>query len=126
PDRAAPNIREERGGAGMAPRRSRLEVKMRGLYGSQRMVDPLRTVLVRRHDEAFAHADPKLWGYARRPDLIAARSEHIALVKMLRASGADVWYHEEPQEDRADAIFVRDPVLVTERGAIVLRMGKGL
>src|SRR5436190_15740110 len=90
------------------------------------MVDPLRTVLVRRPDEAFAHADPKIWGYTGRPDLIAARTEHAALVEMLRSSGAEVWYHEEPQEARADAIFVHDPVLVTDRGAIVLRMGKEL
>ena len=95
-------------------------------YGSQSMVDPLRTVLVRRPDEAFAHADPKIWGYTGRPDLIAARTEHAALVEMLRSSGAEVWYHEEPQEARADAIFVHDPVLVTDRGAIVLRMGKDL
>src|SRR5436853_4321496 len=105
---------------------SRLEVKVGASYGSQSMVAPLRTVLVRRPDEAFAHADPKLWGYAGRPDLIAARSEHIALVEMLRASGVDVWYHEEPQQDRAGATIVHDPVLVTDRGAIVLRMGKDL
>src|SRR5205823_6430389 len=105
---------------------SRLEVKVGASYGSQSMVDPLRTVLVRRPEEAFAHADPKIWGYTGRPDLIAARTEHAALVEMLRSSGAEVWYHEEPQEARADAIFVHDPVLVTDRGAIVLRMGKEL
>src|SRR5947199_7841987 len=105
---------------------SPLQVKVGASYGSQSMVDPLRTVLVRRPDEAFAHADPKIWGYTVRPDLVAARTEHAALVEMLRSSGAEVWYHEEPQEARADAIFVHDPVLVTDRGAIVLRMGKGL
>src|SRR5436190_9092648 len=90
------------------------------------MVDPLRTVLVRRPDEAFADADPKIWGYTGRPDLIAARTEDAALVEMLRSSDAEVWYHEEPQEARAEAIFVHGPVLVTDRGAIVLRMGKEL
>src|SRR5436305_2613429 len=105
---------------------SRLEVKVGASYGSQSMVDPLRTVLVRRPDEAFGNADPKVWGYTGRPDLIAAKTEHVALVEMLRASGADIWYHEETQKDRADAIFVHDPVLVTDRGAIVLRMGKAL
>src|SRR6059058_1908869 len=85
---------------------SRLEVKVGASYGSQSMVDPLRTVLVRRPDEAFAQADPKIWGYTGRPDLVAARTEHAALVEMLRSSGAEVWYHEEPQEARADAIFV--------------------
>src|SRR5437764_9066694 len=105
---------------------SRLEVKVGASYGSQSMVDPLRTVLVRRPDEAFAHADPKIWGYTGRPDLIAARTEHAALVEMLRSSGAEVWYHEDAQEARADAIFVHVPVLVTDRGAIILRMGKEL
>ena len=90
------------------------------------MSDPLRTVLVRRPDESFAVADPRRWGYAASPNLDAAKHEHDAFVALLRETGVDVRYHEEPQAGRADSIFVHDPAIVTDRGAIILRMGKEL
>ena len=95
-------------------------------YGSQSMVYPLRIVLVRRPDASFAVADPATWGYSSRPNLEIAQTEHDAVVAMLRKSGADVRYHEAPQPGRADAIFVHDPAIVTDRGAVLLRMGKDL
>jgi dimethylargininase len=90
------------------------------------MCDPLRVVLVRRPDASFEVADPELWGYASRPDLSAAQTEHDGLVSLLRESGVDVLYLDDPQPGRADSIFVHDPAIVTNRGAIVLRMGKEL
>ncbi|MFQ6100989.1 MAG: dimethylarginine dimethylaminohydrolase family protein [Anaerolineae bacterium] len=95
-------------------------------YGSQSMIAPLRKVLVKRPDEAFAVADPVRWHYAARPDLEIAQQEHDALVALLRQAGADVIYHDEAQPDRADAIYVFDPALVTDQGAIILSMGKTL
>ncbi|MEA2603569.1 MAG: dimethylargininase [Acidobacteriota bacterium] len=95
-------------------------------YGSQSMVAPLRRVLVRRPDAAFGGADPAVWHYTSRPDLAAAQREHDALVDLLRAAGAEVVEHAAPQPERADAIFVFDPVLITDRGAVLLRMGKAL
>lgn len=95
-------------------------------YGSQSMVAPLRRVLVRRPDSAFAVADPVLWNYTGHPDLDVAQAEHDAFVAILREYGAEVIYQSEEQPDRADAIFVHDPALVTDAGAIVLRMGKTL
>lgn len=93
-------------------------------YGSQSMVDPLKRVLVRRPDEAFGNADPDRWHYVSQPNLDGAQAEHDALVATLRSAGCDVLYHEEPLPDHADAIFTHDPVIVTDQGAIVLRMGK--
>ncbi|HEM61925.1 MAG TPA: amidinotransferase, partial [Chloroflexi bacterium] len=90
------------------------------------MVDPLRRVLVKRPGEAFAVDDPAVWHYAGQPDLEVAQQEHDALVEILREAGAEVLYHEEHQPHRADAIFVHDPAIVTDHGAIILRMGKEL
>ncbi len=90
------------------------------------MVAPLQTVLVRRPDEAFGAADPLLWHYAGQPYLPLAQSEHDAFVNTLLGNGVEVVYHAEPLPDHADAIFVHDPVLMTDRGAIILRMGKPL
>ena len=90
------------------------------------MIQPLRRVLVKRPDSAFAAAEPASWHYAGRPDLELAQQEHDALVALLQQAGAEVIYHPEPQPERADAIFVHDPAIITNQGAIILSMGKML
>ena len=95
-------------------------------YGSQSMVETLRTVLVKRPDEAFAVDDPARWHYSGQPDLAIAQQEHDALVAILRGAEVEVIYHDQPQPDHADAIFVFDPTLITDRGAVILSMGKDL
>jgi len=93
-------------------------------YGSQDMVSPLRTVLVKRPDKAFDVADPTAWHYAGKPELAAAQREHDGLVALLRAGGAEIIYHDEYLPDYADAIFAFDPALITDAGAVMLSMGK--
>ena len=95
-------------------------------YGGHSTVAPLRRVLVRRPDSAFAVDDPDRWHYSARPDLDAARREHDALVEILEQSGVEVLTHDAPLPDRADSIYVYDPVLMTDAGAVELKMGKAL
>ena len=95
-------------------------------YGGQSMVAPLQTVLVRRPDASFGAADPLLWHYADQPYLPLAQQEHDAFVNTLLGHGVEVVYHDAPLPDHADAIFVHDPVLMTDHGAVILRMGKYL
>ena len=95
-------------------------------YGSQSMVGDLQTVLVRRPDDAFGAADPQKWHYTSQPDLAQAQAEHEAFVQTLHAHGCEVVYHDASLPQHADAIFVHDPVIVTDQGAIILRMGKAL
>ena len=93
-------------------------------FGSQSMVEPLRRVLVRRPDEAFAAADPACWHYTAAPNLETAQQEHDAFTAIIRDTGCEVISHEASLPDHADAIYTHDPVIVTNAGAIVLRMGK--
>lgn len=109
--------REKREGAALTVARE---------YGSQSMVAPLRKVMVRRPDQAFGGADPARWHYAGQPELAEALKEHEFLVKILSDFGAEVLFHEESLPDHADAIFVHDPVLISNQGAILLKMGKDL
>jgi dimethylargininase len=95
-------------------------------YGSQSMIAPLRKVLVKRPGPAFGGADPDRWHYTSRPHLAAAQDEHDALTGLLRQAGIEVFYHDEPQPNRADAIYVFDPAIVVDEGAIILNMGKEL
>jgi dimethylargininase len=95
-------------------------------YGSQNMVDPLQTVLVKRPDRAFGEADPVKWHYTEQPDLLLAQQEHDAFVNTLLGHGIEVIYHDVDLPHHADAIFVHDPTIVTDQGAIILNMGKEL
>ncbi|MCB9134463.1 MAG: amidinotransferase [Anaerolineales bacterium] len=95
-------------------------------YGSQSMIAPLQTVLVRAPDEAFGNADPARWHYAANIDLATARAEHAAFVGILARAGAEIVHHTTPLPDHADAIFVHDPVIVCDQGAVILKMGKDL
>lgn len=95
-------------------------------WGAQSMVDPLKRVLVRRPDEAFGNADPERWHYVSQPLLAGAQAEHDGLIATLRDAGCEVLYHDAPMPEHADAIFTHDPVIVTDEGAIILRMGKDL
>ena len=93
-------------------------------YGCQSMVEPLKRVLVRRPDEAFGNANPKLWNYVAQPRLEQAQAEHDALAQVLRQAGCEVHYHQAELPNHADAIFTHDPVIVTDEGSVILRMGK--
>lgn len=95
-------------------------------YGCQSMVEPLKRVLVKRPDEHFAAADYARWHYQGPLDLGVAQREHDAFVEILRRAGAEVLYHPEPQPDHADSIFTYDPAIITNEGAVILRMGKTL
>ncbi|UCF79488.1 MAG: amidinotransferase [Candidatus Eiseniibacteriota bacterium] len=95
-------------------------------YGAQSMVAPLRRVLVRRPDESFSAADPDEWHYTSRPVLAEAQREHDALADILRKAGVEVIYHNAGLPGLADAMYVFDPVLVTDVGTVVLRMGKSM
>ncbi len=74
----------------------------------------------------FAEADPATWHYASQPELTRALSEHQDFVRLLSDAGAEVIGHDESLNGLADAIYVHDPVLVTDRGSILMRMGKPL
>lgn len=82
--------------------------------------------MVRRPDAAFGDANPTEWHYTQPINLAEAQREHDALAAMLRQAGAEVIYHDVPLPQHADAIFVFDPALVTNAGAILLSMGKPL
>jgi len=93
-------------------------------YGAQGMVGRLRRVVMRRPGEAMAGADPAAWHYTGAIDVEEARGAHDVFADALRAWDVEVLYHDEPLPDHSDSVFVFDPVLVTDRGTIVLSMGK--
>lgn len=95
-------------------------------YGGHSMVRPLRRVLVKRPDQAFVVSNPQQWHYTSSPNLARAQQEHDEFVETLKNNDVEVVYHDAFLSDMADAIFVHDPVIITNQGAVLLSMGKFL
>jgi dimethylargininase len=92
-------------------------------YGCQSMSAPLRRVMVRtlRDEDVSAWKD---YGWRAKPDLSEAKREHEALCRILADYGAEVISAEAEMAPNPDAIYVHDPVIVADAGAIILRPGK--
>lgn len=93
-------------------------------WGAQGMTAPLREVLVKAPGAAFSRAfeDPAA-GFLRHVDLDAARREHDGLVETLTRLGAKV-HVLDAETDDPDLVYVFDPMLIANGGAIPLRPGK--
>jgi len=93
-------------------------------YGAQSMTAPLRDVLVKAPGTAFGAAfdDPAV-GFLRPVDLARARREHAAFIATLDGLGVRV-HVLEAETDDPDLVYVFDPLLVADGGAIPLRPGK--
>ena len=86
------------------------------------MTSPLRRVLVRPPQPA----DAPRWreyGWRAEPNLAAAAAEHEALRELLADAGAEVVV-ADGERGNPDAIYAYDPLLVGDRGAVLLRPGK--
>ncbi len=93
-------------------------------YGAQSMTAPLREVLVKVPGPAFGRAfDEPAVGFLRPVDLDAARREHDGLVAALEGLGVHV-RELDAETDDPDLVYVFDPLVVADGGAIPLAPGK--
>lgn len=88
------------------------------------MTAPLREVVLRSPGAAFGRAfeDPT-HGFLHAVDLELARRQHAALCELLDRLGVRVHILDE-EGLGPDAVYVFDPLLITDRGAVPLRSGK--
>jgi dimethylargininase len=92
-------------------------------YGGQNMTKTLRRVLVR-PPRAAGFATWREYGWHSAPDVGKLAEEHEAFCSALTAAGAEVVTAETSLPTDPDAIYVFDPAIVSDNGAIVLRPGK--
>lgn len=95
-------------------------------WGGHSMVSPLRRVLVYPPVALDASVTWQEFGYLRQFDHEMARQEHAAFRQLLANAGVDVISGEIDKPALQDAIFPFDPVITTDAGAILCRMGKPL
>ena len=98
-------------------------------FGGQSMVTPLRSVLLCPPAAAGWRSTDgsNLWrdlGFLHAPDADAATREHQRLQEILGSTGARVLQLEASDGLTLDAVYAHDASLMTDSGAICLRMGK--
>jgi N-dimethylarginine dimethylaminohydrolase len=87
------------------------------------MIAQLQRVLVR----PPRPEDAALWrayGWRAEPDPVGMAEEHEAFQALLVEGGAEVVVAETPHGPDPDSIYVYDPAIVADSGAILLRPGK--
>ena len=95
-------------------------------FGSQSMAAPLRRVLMRSAANAMRDADRAAWHYGPGFNPGKAASQHAVLAELVAASGAEIEWIEDSADGLSDSVFTHDPSLMTDRGALILSMGKPL
>jgi N-dimethylarginine dimethylaminohydrolase len=86
------------------------------------MTEPLRRVLVRPPGTDFSRW--RDYGWRGEPDAARIAEEHEGLRAALAEAGAEVVVTESDADGNLDAIYVYDPALIADDGAILLRPGK--
>jgi N-dimethylarginine dimethylaminohydrolase len=92
-------------------------------FGGQTQVAPLRRVLVR----APGSVDLARWrefGWLAEPEPTLAAEQHEVFCGILADAGAEVLFASSDVAGDPDAVYVCDPAIMSDRGAMVLRPGK--
>ncbi len=95
-------------------------------FGGQSMWAPLRRVMVRRPAPPATADDWRAFGFLHQVDHAVAEREHAAFRAILAGEGVEVIEAGPDAPGQLDAIFAYDPSFITDRGAILLRMGKNV
>lgn len=98
-------------------------------FGAQSMVGRMTRVVVKRPAEAFVSAEKieREWqrlGFTAPPNLKKAEEEFAQLEEILQQEGVEILHLPADERTTLDSIYTHDPVLITDAGAIILRMGK--
>ena len=93
-------------------------------YGSQSMTPPLKRVIMRAPGDSLRQAKAEDWHYGPGFDGNRAIEQFGIFAGLVSASGTEIIWIEDSGDGLADAMFTHDPSLVTDKGAVILRMGK--
>ena len=98
-------------------------------WGGQSMTATLRRALVCAPDDAGWSKPERAgeWralGYDGAPSGAAAAREHAALCDALTDAGVEVTRLDASPAHHLDAVYTHDASILTDRGAVILRMGK--
>lgn len=98
-------------------------------YGSHSEVERIQSLLLKHPRDAFISQENiqiqwKKLNYSDPPDFDKAVAEYDDFVGILKKSIPDIHFLPPDEQTGLDSIYVHDPIIVTNRGAILCSMGK--
>ncbi|MCJ7458790.1 MAG: arginine deiminase family protein [candidate division Zixibacteria bacterium] len=99
------------------------------MYGGQSEIRKIQSILVKHTKDAFIsqkNIDTQ-WrklNYLERPDYNKAQEEYANFLNLLKREVSDIHYLSRNQDTGLDSIYTRDPLIITNSGAILCNMGK--
>jgi arginine deiminase len=98
-------------------------------FGCQSEVDQIKILLLKHPREAFIsqkniRAQWRELNYSACPDYERVLEEYEYFVGLLKNSVSELHFLPRSPQTGLDSIYVHDPVLITEKGAILANMGK--
>ena len=98
-------------------------------FGGSSEVAPIRRLLLKQPRDAFVDERriEALWRdlrFTARPDLKRAAAEHERFAGLVRGPQTELLFLPRDDATGLDSIYVRDAVVVADRGAILCNMGK--
>lgn len=98
-------------------------------YGSQSMVGEVKRVLLKNSRDAFIDQERinNQWEelhFRDRPDFEKAIAEYADFVSLLSQFGIEISYLPQDQHICLDSMYVRDPLIISDKGAVLGNMGK--
>jgi N-dimethylarginine dimethylaminohydrolase len=103
-----------------------MNVQPARIFGAQSMAAPLKRVLMRSAASAMRRAGADEWHYGHGFEPARAAAQHRTLAELVAAGGAAIEWLPDADDGLSDSVFTHDPSLMTDRGAIILSMGKAL
>lgn len=99
-------------------------------YGCSSEIGEIKSLLLKHPREAFIKQESidEQWmdlNYLGRPNFKNAVQEYENFVALLQECDLEIHFLPKNENTGLDSIYVHDPVMITERGAILCRMGKG-
>jgi len=102
--------------------REELQIYWGGDFGCDSEVGTLNTVLLRRPGPEIENInDPEKYRWREIMNPEKARKQHDALAETYRSFGVTVYYVEQMDSNKPNAMFMRDNILMTPEGAIIGR-----
>jgi N-dimethylarginine dimethylaminohydrolase len=98
-------------------------------FGSQSEVGAIKSLLIKHTKDAFISQEniDDQWqnlNYLGCPDYARALNEYDAFVELLKKQVTDIYFLPQNVKTGLDSLYVHDPVIICEAGAILCNMGK--
>jgi arginine deiminase len=98
-------------------------------FGSQSEVGKIQEILIKHPKDAFisqedVDAQWKTLNYSACPDYGKALQEYESFVNLLKRDVSEIHFLSESDQTGLDSVYVRDALVVTQRGVILCSMGK--